>query len=217
MAFDAENRLVLGVVCGKRSATRILKLLLRVKKQLRGRTPRLITSDEFASYATVLDLLWNDPQRPVPSGQGKRRSVRPKPRRRLNYATVCKQRKNGRVTSVSTAVVFGTPRSVARALAKSRASNAINTSFLERHNGTDRHRNSRKARKTYRFSKDWQIHESVTCFSYYSYNFCWPVRTLRRQRRGRWQPCTAAMSAGLSDHVWPLAEWLSRPVAGLAS
>ncbi|MEE3259559.1 MAG: hypothetical protein VX293_10150, partial [Candidatus Latescibacterota bacterium] len=29
-------------------------------------------------------------------------------------------------------------------------------SFLERFNGTDRHRNSRKNRKTYRFSKGYQ-------------------------------------------------------------
>lgn len=218
VAFDAENRLVLGVVCGKRSATQILKLMRRVKRQLQDRTPRLITSDEFASYATVLDLLWNQPPRPVPSGQGKPRPPETAGKRsKLNYATVCKQRENGRVTSVRTEVVFGTPQSVARALEQSQASTAINTSFLERHNGTDRHRNSRKARKSYRFSKDWEIHESVTYFSYYSYNFCWPVRTLRRRRRGRWQPCTPAMSAGLADHVWSLREWLVRPVTGLAT
>ena len=48
----------------------------------------------------------------------------------------------------------------------------MNTSFMERQNGTDRGRNARKARKTYRFSKDWQVHEAMTYLTMYSYNFC---------------------------------------------
>ena len=135
----------------------------------------------------------------------------------MNYATVCKRRENGRVVEVENRVVFGTEASVARALKQSSVSNAINTSFLERHNGTDRHRNSRKVRRTYRFSKDWDIHRELTYFSYYTYNFCWCVRTLRRWRRERWQRCTPAMSAGLADHPWSLREWLSYPVIGLAT
>ncbi len=46
----------------------------------------------------------------------------------------------------------------------------------------------------------------------YSYNFCWPVRTLRqRGPDGSWQPRTPAMAAGLTDHVWPLDEWITMP------
>ena len=93
-------------------------------------------------------------------------------------------------------VVFGTIAAVLAALALSPVSKAINTAFVERHNGTDRNRNGRKVRKTYCFSKDWQVHEAVTYFTMYSYNFCWPVRTLRIQDRDgngtreppRWQP-----------------------------
>ena len=77
--------------------------------------------------------------------------------------------------------------------------------FVERHNGTDRNRNARKVRKTYCFSKDWQVHEAVGYFTLYSYNFCWPVRTLRQGNRRQ------AMAAGLTDHVWTLKEWLTRP------
>jgi len=202
VAFDPEHRLVLGVCCGKRSATRILKLLRRVKKQLHDRPPRLVTSDEFASYATVLKLIWT---------------------KRLTYATVRKVRENGRVTQVHTRIVHGTPRAVREALRRSTASRSINTSFLERHNGTDRLRNARKVRRTYRFSKDWDVHEAVTHFCAYTYNFCWCVRSLRTRCRRRTQPArrfhprTPAMSAGLSDHVWTLTEWLSRPVPGLAN
>jgi len=215
VAFDPEHRLVLGVIVGKRSGTRILKLMQQVRVQLQGRVPKLVTSDEYASYATVLDLIWNQPERPRPSGQGRKRP--PKKRRKqkkLNYATVCKRREKGRVVAVETKVVFGTEKSVARALEQSTVSTAINTSFLERHNGTDRHRNSRKVRRTYRFSKDWEIHAAAGYFSYYNYNFCWCVRTLRiRGEDGRWQRRTPAMAAGLTDRVWSLEEWLSYPVA----
>src|SRR5262249_12053451 len=44
------------------------------------------------------------------------------------------------------------------ALEDSSASRRVNTSFEERQNGTDRGRN---ARKTYRFSKGWQVHEAM--------------------------------------------------------
>ena len=34
--------------------------------------------------------------------------------------------------------------------------------------GTDRGRNGRKTRKTYRFSKDWDMHDAVTYFTMYT-------------------------------------------------
>ena len=91
-------------------------------------------------------------------------------------------------------------------------SRAVNTSFVERQNATDRHCNARKARKTYRFSKDWRHHEAVTYLTMYVYNFCWPVRTLRiKDEPGRWQQRSPAMAAGLADHVWSITEWLKFP------
>lgn len=222
---------MLGVVFGKRSATKILKLLEQVKAQLQDRVPRLVTSDEFPSYATVLKQIWS--QETV--GKADKRCTRrkrmcnssAKPDPTLNYATVCKQREDGHVVSVETTVVYGTAQSVAQALQESKVSDAINTSFLERHNGTDRHRNARKARRTYRFSKDWLVHQAVGYFTMYTYNFCWCVRTLAEQvTQGqmpaggtgiRWRPRTPAMAAGLTDHVWSLGEWLAYPIAGLSN
>ena len=80
----------------------------------------------------------------------------------LTCAVVEKTREKGRVVSIAARVVFGTMAAVIAALGMSRASRAINTSFVERQNGTDRHRDAWKARKTYRFSKEWWYHESVT-------------------------------------------------------
>ena len=98
------------------------------------------------------------------------------------------------------------------ALTLSSVSHTVNTSFLERFNGTDRHRNSRKSRKTYRFSKDWELHNASTYFISYAYNFCWPVHSLRQPRGdGRYRPRSPGMAAGLTDHVWTLKEGLSFP------
>src|SRR5918998_1496030 len=85
----------------------------------------------------------------------------------------------GRVAKVEQRIIFGTAAAVGTALARSASSRAVNTSFVERQNGTDRNRNARKVRKSYCFSKDWSVHQAITFFTMYSYNFCWPVRTLR--------------------------------------
>src|SRR5262245_47223481 len=84
--------------------------------------------------------------------------------------------------------------------------------FPKVQNGTDRNRNARKVRKTYCFSKDWWVHEAVSRLTLCSYNFCWPVRTLReRDGEGKWQQRTPAMAAGLADHIWTMEEWLTFP------
>ena len=88
----------------------------------------------------------------------------------------------------------------------------VSTVFIDRSHGTDRGRNSRKVRKTYRFSKDWEVHAAMSYFTQYSYNFCWCVRTLREAiGPRRYRPRTPAMAAGLTDHVWSLEEWLLFP------
>jgi len=130
----------------------------------------------------------------------------------LTYATVPKTRANGRVVQVEPRVVFGAVVAVLAALAVSLVSRVVNTFFIERPNGTDRHRNGRKVRKSYGFSKDWGVPEALTYFTLYSSNFCWAVRTLRvRGSAGHWQQRTPAMAAGLTDHVWSLQEWASLP------
>jgi hypothetical protein len=79
-------------------------------------------------------------------------------------------------------------------------------------NATDRHHNARKVRKTYTFSKDWCVHEAMTYFTMYSYNFGWPVRTLtERDEEGHLRRRTPAMAAGLADHVWTMREWITLP------
>jgi hypothetical protein len=125
------------------------------------------------------------------------------------YATVCKERRKGRVVSIRRTVVLGDERAVEDVIRSSVCSRTINTSFVERRLATDRGQNARKSRRTYRFSKDWRVHEAMTYFTAYRHNFCWPVRV--EGEDGRWQQRTPAMAAGLADHVWSLEEWIRFP------
>jgi IS1 family transposase len=214
VAFDPEHRLVLSVVPGERTAENVQALVHDFRARTGGRLMNLMTTDEYAAYETAILLAYGEEVVPQRTGQrGRPRSPYQVAPQGLNYATVQKTRQKGRVVKVDYRVVFGTVATILAALALSKVSQRINISFVERQNGTDRHRNARKARKTYCFSKDWEVHQAVTYFTTYSYNFCWPVRTLRvrEEKDGSWRGRTPAMAAGLADHVWTMTEWLAFP------
>jgi hypothetical protein len=204
----------LAVVPGARSIENAEEIVQEVYDRTEGREDVLFTSDEYSTYETAIDHVYGVPEEPKPAGTPGRPPVVPERQlpAELKYATVRKERREGRVVAIVTAVLVGTWQSVVGALERSSASRTINTSFVERQHLTDRHHNARKSRKTYRFSKDWRMHEAMTYLTMYSYNFCWPVRTLREEvGEGVYRKRTPAMAAGLTDHVWSLQEWLTRP------
>ena len=134
-----------------------------------------------------------------------------------------KHRKRGRVVSVETEQIYGTKDVLALTLESSLVSNTVNTSFVERQNGMDRHLNARKARKTLEFSKDNKYHvcQSWLCMTYY--NFCWDHSSLRigtmdmkyvhcrsaDQRKNRRSPMIAL---GVADHIWLIEDMVSYQV-----
>lgn len=213
IAYDPEHRLVLSVCPGKRSRKKVRQVVSEAKRRTAGRMMRLMTSDEYKPYRQEILEAYGVSEPLIPSAKrGRPRKPLKKAPPELLYATVHKTRKNGVVVKVEPRLVFGTEEKLKKALELSSVSNSVNTSFIERQNATDRHRNSRKVRKTYRFSKKWEIHDAATYFSLYSYNFCWPVRTLRLElENGKYKKQTPAMSAGLTDHIWSIEEWATFP------
>jgi len=163
----------------------------------------LVASDEYPAYREApLSVFGEERSHPRAGRPGRPAGPRVRPPQGMCYATVHKTRERGRVTAVEARVLFG----------ELGEGDRVSTSYLERHNATDRHRDARKGRKTYRFSKDWEVHEAMTHFTMFGYNFCRPVRTLRvRNGQGGWEQRTPAMVAGLADRVWPLAERLTFP------
>jgi hypothetical protein len=200
-------------VPGARDVECVEEVVSETKQRTGGRVLRVITSDAYPAYEAAILAAYGRDQTTTPSGRESRRMVPGKvPPPGLNYATVEKRREKGRVVEILTRVVFGTMATVLAALVQSSVSRWINTAFLERQNATDRHHNARKVRKTYTFSKDWRVHEAMTYFTMYSYNFCWPVRTLTlRDGMGRLRRRTPGMAAGLADHVWTMREWVTMP------
>ena len=75
------------------------------------------------------------------------------------------------------------------------------TTYIERCNGTLRQWNKRFTRKTYAFSKDWDMLEAALALHFAWVNFCCIHNTLR---------ITPAMAAGLASHPWTLSELLEK-------
>jgi hypothetical protein len=213
VALDPEHRLVVSAVVGRHAAEHTDALVADFRRRTGGRLMNLMTSDENPAYVEAILNSYGEEYQPRRRGRrGRKPARRRRPPKGLLYATVHKTRERNRVVKVEQRLIFGTVLALAAALVASAVSAVVNTVFVERHNGTDRNRNARKTRKTYCFSKDWEVPEAVSYFTLYSYNFCWPVRTLREKDAvGRWQARTPAMAAGLTDHPWSLTEWLCFP------
>jgi hypothetical protein len=90
----------------------------------------------------------------------------------------------------------------------------INTSVVERHNGTSHLRNQRKVRKTLAFSNARRYHGWMSWLSVGLYNFCRPHSSLKIKQTDQVAYRSPAMAAGVTDPLWSTRAWLLRPVLG---
>jgi hypothetical protein len=209
VAFAPRTAFAVSVVCGPRTLRQTRGLLADFQRRTDGVLPKLITSDELSNYQTVILETYGQKTPRVRNGdRGRFPNPVISPHPDLLYALIHKHRKNGRVVKIDTRIVFGTQAALDHALADSPVSTHVNTAFIERYNGTDRHRNSRKVRKTYAFSKDWDCHEEATWLSVVGYNYCWTPRTRGRRGPEGWQLATPAMLQGATDRKWSVEEIL---------
>src|SRR5215813_3873401 len=135
----------------------------------------------------------------------------------LLYAQVIKSYRRRRIVDVTHRVVFGTGRAIAQVLA--RWGWSINTAFVERLNLDIRQRVAAIGRRVNTLCQGAAgLRDQLVLFQVY-HNFVFPHASLRQSLpapevtngRGsatRWRPCTPAMAAGLTDHVWTLKEVL---------
>lgn len=213
--MEAESKFAIVMVPDRRTLDSVRRQLGELAQRTDHRLPRLITSDEYKPYRRVLLEVYGVA---TPRRRRGRRGRQPKPwlapPAGLVYATVHKHRRKGRVVRVNAERIYGSAEQLQQALAESSVSSKVNIAFVERYNGTDRHLNSRKGRKVYRFSKDPGLHEAMTHYAQTVYNFCRPNRALRvRQTDGSWQARCPAMAQGLTDHVWSIRELACRQAA----
>jgi len=137
VAFDPEHRLVVAVVPGARTAENTEALVADFHRRTEGRVMDLMTSDGDPAYETAILNTYGETITPPRTGRaGRPRAAYKAPQVGLNYATSEGRREKGRVVEIGTRVVFGTIAAVLLALGLSRVSRAINTTFVERHDGT---------------------------------------------------------------------------------
>jgi hypothetical protein len=155
----------------------------------------------------------------VPRPRGRAKGPVPKPRwlplSQLQYAQVVKQTRRRRLLAVSSRVVFGTLAGIKEVLAPKGWQ--INTAFIERVNLTLRQHVAAVGRRVTTLCKGEVGFRQQLALYHLCYNFCLPHASLRlplaqpAPTKGlgsakRWRPCTPAMAAGLTDHVWTLRE-----------
>ena len=193
---------------GKRTYDHTLALVQDTKERLRKDHLPAIFTDALSSYESALLEVFG--RRYPAKGKGRLPVIRW--RQGLAYGQVKKVYKGGRVDRVEVRVVHG----------KARLEHAlyllgykqINTSVVERHNGTSRLRNQRQVRKTLAFSKARRYHRWMSWLSVGLYNFCRPHCSLRIKEANRVIHRSPAMAAGLTDHIWTIWEWLLKPAFG---
>lgn len=57
MAFDANSRLVLSAVVGKRTQANATQVVYELRERTDGRPLNLITTDEYSAYPTAISAV----------------------------------------------------------------------------------------------------------------------------------------------------------------
>jgi len=225
VAFDPVHKLVIAVLVGEHTEEDAIRFLDRLRSRLAEACRPLLTSDSLPHYIKAILQVFGVWIRPRRKGN---RGRFPKPRRApseaLKYATVHKERKKGRVVSVTTRIVYGRKEGILALLES--VGQKINTSFVERINLTLRHLVSRLHRKTLCFSKkrEYLVHHLHLALTYYHFTryhaslrvkLPKPIPTRGNGSPKKWQQRTPAMAAGLTDHRWSLRELLMCPVPAM--
>jgi IS1 family transposase len=218
VAMDPESKLLLTIEVGDRTLAMAQRVVHHVAQVLAPDCAPLFLTDGFREYLTALLTHyghWVQPPRRQATGPAPKPRWMPLPG--LLYAQVIKTVRRRRLVRVSHRVVFGTLEAVQQVLAA--CGWQINTAFIERVNLTIRQHVAAVGRRVSTLCKGEEgLRQQVAVFHCY-YNFCLPHASVRlplpqlEPTHGsgsarQWRPCTPAMAAGLTDHVWTLREVL---------
>jgi IS1 family transposase len=215
--MDPQSKLLVVVEVGSRTLAMAQRVVHQVTEMLARDGVPLFVTDGLKDYATALLThfgQWRPPERRQDKGP------RPKPRwmplPALRYAQVVKSYRRRRLVSVTHRVVFGTQLAIEQVLAA--CGWTINTAFIERLNLDIRQRVAAVGRRVNTLCRDEEsLRDQLVLFQTY-HNFVVPHASLRQPlpvaeatnggSAKVWQPCTPAMAAGVTDHVWTLREVL---------
>jgi IS1 family transposase len=217
-AMDPESKLLLAIDVGDRTLAMAQRVVHQVTQVLAPDCAPLFLTDGFREYLTALLTHYGQwVQLPRRQATGPRPKPRWMPQPQLLYAQVVKTVRRRRLVDIPHRVVFGSLEAINHVLAP--LGWQIQTAFVERINLTIRQHVAAVGRRVSTLCKGEDgLRQQVAVFHCY-YNCCLshasvrqplpqPERTNGTGAATQWRPCTPAMAAGLTDHVWTLREVL---------
>jgi len=208
LAMMVSTRLwIAGGVSKTRDSNFIDRLMEQVKRCCKEMVALLICTDGLPAYPkSILRAFRKKVKNPYGVGAS-RKEVWP----RLYIGTVIKYTVKRRVTEIVRWMTHGQWRKAKKLLKLSKGGKKLNTSFIERLNGTFRERLASLTRKCrYAASKMETVHTGMYLIGC-TYNFCFAHHELSKSKAkgGFGFSCTPAMASGLTNHVWSVKELLT--------
>ena len=167
--------------------------------------PLLLLDDHLPYPAAILKVFGQVNHRRRRKGRGRKRHPKLKPPPNLQVGVVKKLRdQRGNRLRVSTKALFGSKKAIERRIRKLGIGQKINTSHLERLNGTIRGQQARLARRSRNVSRLAEMLQ-------YS---LWLWRDLYNWTRVHYSllDLTPAMALGLTSEVWLALKYVLHPV-----
>ena len=201
-----KSRFLLESIIGPRTLDTALQLTASVAVHSKDKDPPLILIDDHLPYPQAILQVFGDIKHcRRKNGRGRFKYPRLKPPSDLKVGVVKKLRDNrGKLLKVSGKALFGKKKQIEKRIRKLGIGRKINTSHMERLNGTIRGQQARLIRRTRAGSHLEQMLQ-------YS---IWLWRDLYNWTRVHYSLLdeTPAMALSLTDEVWTVLKYILYPV-----
>lgn len=209
LAMMVSTRLwVAGVVSQTRDTALADRLLQQVRACSQPLRALLICTDGWAAYPNSIRRAFREKVKQT-RGRGRACLVAWPD---IVIATVIKRTEKKRVVEITRRMTQGLLASAEQLLQQSQGGTALNTAFIERLNGTMRERLASLTRKCRHAAHRLKPLETGMYLIGCTYNLCFPHHELSHARHFGF-PCTPAMAAGLTEHIWSIGEVLTYKMA----
>ena len=214
VALASVTRFVIDLRVGPRTKESAVQLVASVAlcgKPSPTGPPLFLVDDHLPYPSAILEVYGKIRHGRRRRGRGRRKHPRLVPPKGMLAGVVKKIRDaKGNLLGVKTRGLFGSKKAVIERVRRLGIGETINTSHVERINGTLRGQQARLTRRTRAISRrtrflDWSLQLWRDL-----YNWTRPHRSLPAAAHGR--PETPAMAEGLTDHVWSVWEYVNYPV-----
>jgi hypothetical protein len=201
-----KSRFLLESIIGPRTLESALQLTASVALYSKDKDPPLILIDDHLPYPQAILQVFGDIKHcRRKNGRGRFKYPRLKPPADLQTGVVKKIRDNrGNLLKVSSKALFGKKKEIVKRIQELGIGQKINTSYVERLNGTIRGQQARLVRRT----RSGSHLEEMLQYS------IWLWRDLYNWTRVHYSLLyeTPAMALCLTDAVWTVLKYISCPV-----